>query len=162
MKRFRFRLEAVLTLRRHKEKLAQQNVARLAQREQELVVREAQLVVALREAELQAAREPRLAGFARAYYANASRARDAVQEERRTLVVELEAARSAWTLSRKERRVLESLRERRYEDWQQDCARSEQRELEELASAIRAAKDKNREARAKPEPGARSRMEAKP
>ena len=162
MRRFRFRLQAVLSLRRHSEKLARQLVAQLAQREQELIVREAQLVTALREAELQAAREPSMAGFARAYYGNVTRARDAVLEERRALAVELEAARADWSERRKDRRVLERLRERRYEDYKQECAAFEQRELEELASGMRAAKDRIDGSRARVEQCAEPCLEARP
>ena len=45
----------------------------------------------------------------------------------------LDRARTDWLESRRQHRVIEQLRERRYEEWRVESERSEQQEIEDLA-----------------------------
>lgn len=145
MKRFRFRLETVLRLRRIREEKALAAFARYRGAAEAIEVEVAGLQRE-REAEIEGLRRG-LAGGARAegiIDANAYLYATARKIDRRLqalAAVRLQEARArtVWQEAQSARRALEELREQRLAAWRLEASREEQREVDE-ASSLRAAR----------------------
>ncbi len=142
MKRFRFRLETVLKLRRRKEEAAQQELAVC----QTLLLRELEAAVALEEAR-ESARQQLAKDQAQALPAqhlhqynlymqklSAEQARREMQAA--VLEVEQEAKREALVSASRDKRVLEKLRDRRWATHLAECTAQERRITEDIATAL--------------------------
>ena len=137
MKRFRFRLERVLGLKKRAEKAARLELGRAlsAVNAAQARLRESERACALlEEEEVRLSAEGRigalplqgaLLSYARAFLERA-------REEAAAAERELEAARQGWREAKKEARSLELLRERAYRAWQEKTWKEEDRELDEI------------------------------
>jgi len=138
--RFRFRLEPVLRLREREEAARRRDVAELEHKRLALEER----IRACQE-RIRGSKAAVRAGLAGPLDLGALRGEAAgsigAMRQAQVLVRELaavhgnlETARAALREASKARRAVELLRERRLESWQRDVARSEQRDLDEIAS----------------------------
>lgn len=146
MKRFEFRLDSLLNLRRMAEdgaKRAFGEARTAAEKQREAVVRaaaeETKALGELRAA--QTGRELRVADLLAHQRHVAAIARRVVAEKGRLGEMETAAgkAREALAAAMKERKVLDRLRERRAAEWQVEVLKDEQRAIDEASAASRAA-----------------------
>ena len=140
MKRFRFKLQAVLEQRKSKEDHLLAELGEIRREE----AREAARLIALRQ-ELESARRAIVDGLAgnapadelerRDDYAKAKRDDVCVQELTLEAIGErVEAKRAEVVEAMKERKVLEALRDRQEGAYLAECARAEQNEMDAMAS----------------------------
>lgn len=135
MKRFRFPLKTLLWLRQQREQTARRNVADLlsARRQARAAAEQAQAAVLAAEADLADARD---AAVLKAAAAVVEHRHGQVLEARRRLEevqARLGAAQARFLLLRKERRIVERLRDRRLAAHRAAQGRIEQARLDELA-----------------------------
>jgi len=135
MRRFRFRLEAVLRQRAAVQSLRLQELASAQQhllaKEQELdrLLAERSRLLALPLEDAAAAERAR-----RDVYLDLVCARIAGAEAARAEAAQrLDQARKALLLARQAREAIERIRDRDYREWQADCLRAEQAQIDELA-----------------------------
>ena len=156
MARFRFELEPLLAVRRRKERAAQRTVAELERMRRELedaLRRQQELIMSGKTA----VRE-RLVGRLEIddLRDHAGVAIDHMRRASRTLLdlagvhKKLESARKELVEASRQRRVVELLRDRRYETWRRAIDRAEDAAIDELA--VQAAARPARPARPEPEP----------
>jgi len=138
-RKFPFRLDRLLDLRHRTEKERAEALGRAAREEAERRDAKERAEVRLRDSREQAmpaagAAQPAgalrnlgLAITAAAQHADATAA--ASDEARRAL----EGERHRYQEARRDRRVIERMREKRYEDWTREADRTEQREIDGLA-----------------------------
>lgn len=138
--RFRFRLETVLRVRDLREREAkrrfgakQAEIARLdvldGQTQSEISQTQAALLQSLENARL----DPTELSRSRAWVAHLRRTILERQVVRRGLMADLEKLRSEFQQARTARRVIEKLRERRYEEYRRERNLREQADADELA-----------------------------
>ncbi|RMH56217.1 MAG: flagellar export protein FliJ [Candidatus Hydrogenedentota bacterium] len=141
MARFRFRLERVLSVRRHEEDREKLRFAvavrNLEEARKNLRATREELRRAVEKGAAVAAARPTIEDLVRDYEYRAALLR---REERETKAVEeaqerYEEARRYLIEARKKRRLLERLRERRFEEWREEEIRREQEELDEMGVA---------------------------
>lgn len=141
MKRFEFRLESLLGLRRHAEESAKRafGAARsAADRQAEDVKRfeaaEAEAKTGLRGAS--GATELRIADVLAHQRFVAAQARRAASERKRLADLDAAAAkaREAFVAASRDRKALDRLRERRESEWSAEALKDEQKALDEAAS----------------------------
>jgi flagellar FliJ protein len=146
MKRFEFRLETLLNLRRATEEAAKRafGVARMAAGKQAAEVKRFESSERLAVDELrasQASGEVRVADLLAHQRHLAALARRVAAEKARLaeLQGEVEKKRAALIASAKDRKALDRLRERRVSEWTVEMLKDEQRALDEASSAARMA-----------------------
>lgn len=136
MKKFSFKLDSVLKLRRHREQQALESLGR-AQASHNLALRRFQVA----ESELQKAQLMPLGpefGAQRETYIYRLRVRCAQLGEELSLCVgNLETCRLEAVEAQAERKAVERLRERRFSEWQLEAQREEDRNLSEVSNAAR-------------------------
>lgn len=136
MKKFSFKLDSVLKLRRHREQQALSALGR-AQASHNLALRRFQVA----ESELQRAQLMPLGpefGARRETYIYRLRVRSAqLGEELSLRVGELESCRLQAVEAQAERKAVERLRDRRLSEWQLEAQREEDRNLSEVSSSHR-------------------------
>ena len=137
MKRFRFRLERVLGLKKRAEKAARLELGRalsaLAAARKRLEESERACAL-LEEEEGRLSAEGRIGALPlqRALLSYARAFREKAGEEAAAAERELEKAREEWREAKKEARSLEILRERAYRTWREEALKEEARELDEI------------------------------
>ncbi|MFH1011594.1 MAG: flagellar export protein FliJ [bacterium] len=140
MKRFRFRLQKVLDVRRIRERQEleklQQAIRRRKQEERRLDVLEKEV----REI-LQIMRQKQQTPFEAWAYVADARYRRRVEEAKVIQIQRIEetarqeeSKRQEFTAARRQTRVLEKLREARHEDWKREASRQEDKMLDEVAA----------------------------
>ncbi len=137
MKRFRFRLERVLALKKRAEKTARLELGRAlsAMNAAQMRLEESQRACALLEDEEgRLSAEGRIGALPlqRALLAYARTFREKAREEAAAAERDLEKAREGWREAKKEARSLELLRERAFRAWQEEALKEEAGELDEI------------------------------
>ena len=142
-KRFRFRLETLLKVRTLREREAQRNVAakraELARLDQldgltttEISRQQAALLAAQQEGGL----DPVGLQRGRAWIGHLRKTITLRQIQRQTLLEQLAERQQQWREARKQMRVIEKLRERRWNEHRKDEQRRERAALDELAQQM--------------------------
>ncbi len=140
MRRFDFRLERILSLRRHTEDQAEQKLARVsgeyAQLQGELgrLTQEREATFHLGDAASRADINYRIAQSAYINYLE-SRSRD-VESRRAEKAGELDAAQSEYREAMKQRKVLDNLKSRRSDEYYKEQRRAEGRELDDIGGQM--------------------------
>lgn len=144
MKRFRFALEPVLTLREQKEQQAQQGYARAVRACEEIASRLQALRLEM-EACWMFLREELIAGTSALALAHTRAFVCALEEREKKLLAELQAAREkvqqAWQAllaATRDHDALENFRNKLFRSHQRDVGRAEQKFLDELAGRMAA------------------------
>lgn len=148
MKRFRFRLTALLRYREFQEQQARQAVLEASR-----VLRDCEADLACQQGRLDEARgahecealegmsAERFTLFTR-FVAGLETRRDATQAQRQTLLKELAACRQRLADAAVQRRAVENLKERRQSEYDQNMAKELQRQTEEIVLMHRGRKEK--------------------
>ena len=143
-KRFRFSLETLLRVRDVREReatrkvgLKQAEIARLDQLNRQTADEISVRQRALRQQQ-QGALTPENLVRERAWIAYLWRTIVERQTQRAALVSELRELQEAWRQARKQKRIIEKLRERRWQQYFKDRKRHEQAESDELARQLHA------------------------
>jgi flagellar protein FliJ len=140
MRRFDFRLERILSLRKHTEDQAEQKLARVsgeyAQLQGELgrLTQERESTFRLGDPASRADINYRIAQSAYINYLE-SRSRD-VESRRAEKVGELDAAQSEYREAMKQRKVLDNLKNRRSDEYYKEQRRAEGRELDDIGGQM--------------------------
>ena len=139
MRRFRFRLQAVLRLRQQFERRARQDLAAAMGRVAGIDRQIEAASQGLHDCEDQAARWGSVGQLARALETGLRRHRWRLEQQRQQAERDVESARANYHEQVRDLRTLRQLRDRRRSEWLDEVQREEQAELDEL-SALRAAK----------------------
>ncbi len=145
-KRFAFRLATLLRVRARRERAAPRNLAakraELARLDQlneqtaaEITRAQAELLADQRQGRL----DPLALQRGRAWVAHLRRTMALRATQRAALVGQLELLAAVWREARKQKRVIEKLRERRWAEYVHERARGEQAEAEEMAQQLHVA-----------------------
>ncbi|NBF40317.1 MAG: flagellar export protein FliJ [Spirochaetes bacterium] len=140
MRRFDFRLERILSLRRHTEDQAEQKLARVsgeyAQLQGELgrLTQEREATFRLGDPASRADINYRIAQSAYINYLE-TRSRD-VESQRAEKAGELDAAQSEYREAMKQRKVLDNLKSRRSDEYYREQRRAEGRELDDIGGQM--------------------------
>ena len=140
MRRFDFRLERILSLRKHTEDQAEQKLARVsgeyAQLQGELgrLTQEREATFQLGDAASRADINYRIAQSAYINYLE-SRSRD-VESRRSEKAGELDAAQTEYREAMKQRKVLDNLKSRRSDEYYKEQRRAEGRELDDIGGQM--------------------------
>lgn len=140
MRRFDFRLERILSLRKHTEDQAEQKLARVsgeyAQLQGELgrLTQEREATFRLGDPESRADINYRIAQSAYINYLE-TRSRD-VESRRAEKAGELDAAQSEYREALKQRKVLDNLKSRRSDEYYREQRRAEGRELDDIGGQM--------------------------
>ena len=133
MRRFRFRLDGLLRVRSRVERIAQRGVAQAMSEVARVQQCMDSATAGLQDCEDQACGNGPESMLARALADGLRRHHMRLARELSGAEARLDRARTDWLESRREHRVIEQLRERRYEEWRVDAERHEQQEIEDLA-----------------------------
>lgn len=140
MKRFTFRLERLLKLRRTFEREQAKTLGRVIQAEErerenreQQEVRHAEARRQLAELSPEGTRAGLLVNLERSVRAIGKQA-DAARETHRRAVEQVTHERERYTEVRKDRRTLERLREKKRADWETETTRQEQAAIDEVAA----------------------------
>jgi flagellar FliJ protein len=140
MRRFDFRLERILSLRKHTEDQAEQKLARVsgeyAQLQGELgrLTQEREATFRLGDPESRADINYRIAQSAYINYLE-TRSRD-VESRRAEKAGELDAAQTEYREAMKQRKVLDNLKTRRSDEYYREQRRAEGRELDDIGGQM--------------------------
>lgn len=139
MKHFNFRLDRLLNLRSQEETEKARELGRAIHREEEMRSAREAAQARLERCQVQAG-DPALAatpaGMLRNLNLTVNLAADmveAAEEDHRVSASALDAVRDEFGQARKERHVIERLRERRHDAWRRDASREEQKECDGVA-----------------------------
>ncbi|MGE0480462.1 MAG: flagellar export protein FliJ [Phycisphaerae bacterium] len=142
-KRFHFRLETVLSVRRLRERQAQRKlaaqqaeIARLDQLDRQTLAEISRQQERLRAAQQSPHADPADWTRARAWIAHLRRTLGERQVARRQMLAAVEQLRAEWRAARVQVKIIEKLRERRWGDYVRDRDRREQAEHDELARRL--------------------------
>jgi flagellar FliJ protein len=139
MTRFPFRLERLLDLRSRKEREQAEALGCAVRDEAARRAALAQAQAQLGAAQAQAAQAPggvSLAGVLRNFGLTVTAAetqRDSAAERTAEAGQQVDAERDRYTSAQRDRRVIERLREKRFEDWTREEGRKEQQDMDGLA-----------------------------
>ena len=139
MKRFNFRLERLLNLRSQEETEKARELSRAIRREEEMRTAREAARARLERCQVQSgdpASSSTPAGMLRNLNITVNRVADlveAAEEDHRASASALDAVRDEFGEARKERHVIERLRERRHDAWRLDASREEQKECDGVA-----------------------------
>lgn len=139
MRRFRFRLAALLRLRSQQERAARRALAAATADAAAVEQRIAAAEDGLRQCEDQSRGNGAEARLARALGEGLRRHRFRLEHERRAAEARLDRARTEWLEQRQQERALGHLRARRRAAWLGEQARAEQREVDDLSRALKTA-----------------------
>lgn len=152
--RFRFKLDALLRVRRLREREARRavaakraEVARLDEERRRIRTDIDAALLRLRELAHVEAFDPPAVSRCRAWIAQRRAAAALLDEKRGVLLQELEQLQAVWRDARREQRVIEKLRDRRWQDYLRDRTSREQRDADELAQQLQIHRGRE------PEPG---------
>jgi flagellar FliJ protein len=144
-KRFRFRLDTLLKVRRLREREAKRKVAakradiaRLDRLDREAAWEISRSQAALRESQQQGSLDLEGMARGRAWIGYLRRTVVERQSLRVKLIGELEQLQSEWRQARTQMRILEKLRQRRWDEYVRQRKRREQAEADELAQQLQA------------------------
>ncbi|MBL8879939.1 MAG: hypothetical protein JNG88_12535 [Phycisphaerales bacterium] len=144
-KKFRFSLEALLMVRRLREREARRGVANcraeIARVEAHMRRVAADIdggLLRLREMSLAEEFDPLAASRCRAWLAQQRGANAQLGSRRAALLGELEKLQAVWRDARRQERVIEKLRENRWNEYVRDRAAEDQRESDDLAQQLQA------------------------
>ncbi len=144
-KRFRFRLDTLLKVRRLREREAKRKVAakraeiaRLDRLDQQTAWEISRSQAALRESQQQGSLDLETLARGRAWIGYLRKTAVERQTLRAALVKELEQLQSEWRQARTQMRILEKLRQRRWDEYVRRRKRREQAEADELAQQLQA------------------------
>lgn len=142
-KRFRFRLETVLNVRRLREREAQRKLAaqqaelaRLDQLDRQTLEEISREQERLRAAQQSPHSDPADWARARAWIAHLRNTLGERQVARQQMLAVAERLRAEWRAARLQVKIIEKLRERRWSDYVRDRDRREQAEHDELARGL--------------------------
>ena len=139
MRRFRFRLAALLRLRSQVERTARKELAAAMADVNTLDQQLAAATQALTECAEQAARGDSVGHFARALEGGMRRHQWRLDKQRKQAEQRLEAVRTDYTQKARELKTLQRLRDQEHTEWKQETLRAEQAELDELTVLTRGA-----------------------
>jgi len=142
-KRFRFRLDTLLKVRRLREREAKRKVAakraeiaRLDRLDQQTAQEISRSQAALRQSQQQGSLDLETLVRGRAWIGYLRKTTIERQTLRAALVKELEQFQSEWRQARIQMRILEKLRQRRWDEYVRQRKRREQAEADELAQQL--------------------------
>lgn len=139
MRRFRFRLDPLLRVRAQLERSARRELAQASAVLNQVEQRLAAAAQGVRDCAEQGAAKGPVAQLARALETGLRRHEWRLRTEQKLAQSRLDAVRGEYVQKARDRRVLESLRDQRHDEWRATAQRAEQAELDELARLCRAA-----------------------
>jgi flagellar export protein FliJ len=132
MRRFRFRLDGLLRLRSQMERAAQRDLAMAAADVAAVEEHMRLLQQGLSECDEQSRGSGAVAMLSRTMADGLQRQRLRLVNDLRGAQARLDRAKKDWMVRRRDQQIIERLRDRQKEQWQQEQAREEQLQLEEL------------------------------